>query len=566
MGYNMLINLHVKNLALIEESEVNFGEGLNILTGETGAGKSIIIGSIHLALGAKAGKECIRTGAEYALVELIFSSKKKDVIEKMKELELPIEEDGTIIIQRKIMPGRSVCKLNGEATSNRQLRDIASLLINIHGQNDTQELLNVKKYSEILDDFGNEEIGDIKSKLFEKYNIYLDLKEQMAEARKQEENRDKELALAEFEVKEIMQADLKPSEDVELEEKFRKMNNSKKIAEAVQRASQASGGETDGNAAEQLAYALRELKTVVPYDDEIMDLEEELSQIDNLLNDFNRHTSNYLSGLEFEPEEFRQLENRLDTCNHLKSKYGNSIEEILAYMEKQNKKVEQLSDMQTYIFNLSKKLEDAKNEVMLLAFKLSDIRRTYAKVLSEKLTENLRELNFSNVEFEVQVLSEEDKLSKEGIDSIDFLVSFNPGEPVKSLSQVASGGELSRFMLALKTIMADKEKTETLIFDEIDAGISGKTAWNVSEKMAVLGKEHQLICITHLPQIAAMADTHFVIEKETQKNSTVTNIRELDENEGLNEVARLLGTSQITPAVLANAKELKEMAIHTKRY
>ena len=562
----MLISLHVKNLALIEESEVYFLEGLNILTGETGAGKSIIIGSIHLALGAKAGRECIRTGTEYALVELIFSSEKKEVLDKMKELELPMEHDGTILIQRKIMPGRSVCKVNGETIGSRQLMELASLLIDIHGQNDTQTLLNVKRYSEILDDFAGEELYVVKKDFAEQYDAYQVLKKQLEQAKEQEANRDKELALAQFESQEIKQAALQPQEDILLEEQYRKMNNSKKIAEAMSKASKAIGGDIDGNAGEQVSYALREVKSVSVYDLELSQLEEELTQIDDLMNDFNRHINNYLSELEFEPEEFNRVEERLNICNHLKSKYGNSVEEILIYMDKQNEKIAQLSDIQSYMEELQKKLSLAESQVMECAMKLSNLREQYAQTLSVELCKNLKDLNFLNVEFKVLVERNGEAMTRDGIDFVDFLVSFNPGEPIKSLSQVASGGELSRFMLALKSIMADKEETETLIFDEIDAGISGKTAWNVSEKMAVLGREHQLICITHLPQIAAMADTHFVIEKQSQDNSTVTQIRELRSEESLQEIARLLGTSQITPAVLANAKELKEMANHTKRY
>ena len=562
----MLISLHVKYLALIEESEVYFLEGLNILTGETGAGKSIIIGSIHLALGAKAGRECIRTGTEYALVELIFSSEKKEVLDKMKELELPMEHDGTILIQRKIMPGRSVCKVNGETIGSRQLMELASLLIDIHGQNDTQTLLNVKRYSEILDDFAGEELYVVKKDFAEQYDAYQVLKKQLEQAKEQEANRDKELALAQFESQEIKQAALQPQEDILLEEQYRKMNNSKKIAEAMSKASKAIGGDIDGNAGEQVSYALREVKSVSVYDLELSQLEEELTQIDDLMNDFNRHINNYLSELEFEPEEFNRVEERLNICNHLKSKYGNSVEEILIYMDKQNEKIAQLSDIQSYMEELQKKLSLAESQVMECAMKLSNLREQYAQTLSVELCKNLKDLNFLNVEFKVLVERNGEAMTRDGIDFVDFLVSFNPGEPIKSLSQVASGGELSRFMLALKSIMADKEETETLIFDEIDAGISGKTAWNVSEKMAVLGREHQLICITHLPQIAAMADTHFVIEKQSQDNSTVTQIRELRSEESLQEIARLLGTSQITPAVLANAKELKEMANHTKRY
>lgn len=562
----MLISLHVKNLALIEESEVYFSNGLNILTGETGAGKSIIIGSIHLALGAKAGKELIRTGAEYALVELLFSSSKKEVIDKMKELDLPVESDGSILIQRKILPMRSVCKINGETTSSRQLKEIASLLINIHGQNDTQSLLNVKKYSEILDEFGGETVLSLRDKLNNRYETYYALKKEFDEAKKNEINKDKDLSLAKFEVQEIESADLQIDEDNKLEEIFRKMNNSKKIAEAVSKAYNATGFESEESAGEQIGHALREIKNVVPYDSELEQLEEELCQIDNLINDFNRHISDYLSELEYEPDELRNIENRLDICNHLKSKYGNTIEDVLNYCEKQKKSIEKLSDYQLYIDNMNEKLKTEENEVIKLAYQLSDLRKNYAKTLSDRITVNLKELNFNNISFEVSVNSVKENLNRDGIDTVDFLVSFNPGEPVKSLNLVASGGELSRFMLALKTVMADKEEIKTLIFDEIDSGISGKTAWNVSQKMALLGREHQLICITHLPQIAAMADTHFLIEKTSSSESTVTEIKKLDEEESIREIARLLGTSEITDAVLANAMELKDMANHTKRY
>ncbi len=562
----MLISLHVINLALIVESEVYFTIGLNILTGVTGAGESIIIGSIHLALGAKAEKEMIRTGAEYAVVELLFSSDKREVIEKMEELDLPVEADGSILIQRKILPTRSVCKINGETISSRQLKDIASLLINIHGQNDTQSLLNVKKYFEILDEFGGEDILSLRNKLNQRYETYYALKKELEEAKSHELSKDKELSLAQFEVSEIENADLKINEDKELEDIFRRMNNSKKIAEAVSRVYYSTGVDSKESAGEQIGHALREMKSVVSYDSRLEDLEEELFQIDNLMNDFNRHISDYLSDLSFAPEEFHDVEKRLDICNHLKSKYGNSIEDILAYCDKQKSVIEKLSDYQQYMDNLNKNLKIEENEVMKLAYRLSEMRNEYAKILSDRLTKNLKELNFLNVTFQAKVYSENENLCRDGIDRVDFLVSFNLGEPMKSLSLVASGGELSRFMLALKTIMADKEEIETLIFDEIDSGISGKTAWNVSQKMAMLGEKHQLICITHLPQIAAMADTHFLIEKISNNTSTVTEINRLNEEESIFEIARLLGTSEITDAVLTNARELKDMANCTKHY
>lgn len=562
----MLVSLHVKNLALIKECEVFFGKGLNIMTGETGAGKSVIIGSIRYALGAKADKECIRKGTEYALVELIFSSDKKEVIKQLESMDVPIEEDGTILLQRKIMPGRSVCKVNGETASSRQLKELASLLLDIHGQNDTQTLLNVRNQSQVLDDFAGELLESIKERMKEAYQTYSALKKEYEEAVDADASRDKETALAEFEVEEISGAKLNEGEDEALEEAYRRMNNSKKIAEAVARAYQATGYENEVSAGEPVSFALREIKSVASYDKDLSDMEELLLQIDGLLSDFNKQAGDYLSDLEFSQEEYLETENRLNTYNHLKNKYGNTVAQILAYLEQQEKRLEQLNDYEGYLKSLHENLKKAETTVLEYADRAHEIRTKQAALLSRQLEISLMELNFTDVAIEICVHADRDRISVGGYDEVEFLLSLNPGEPKKPLTLVASGGELSRIMLALKTIMADKEQIQTLIFDEIDSGISGRTAWKVSEKMAVLGREHQLICITHLPQIAAMADSHFVIEKIADDNEAVTAIREVKEEESLHEVARLLGSSQITPAVLANAKELKDMAIHTKRY
>ena len=569
----MLVSLHVKNLALIEECEVFWKDGLNILTGETGAGKSIILGSVRLALGEalnsvmgnKNDKDCIRTGAEYALVELTFETKKEDVLQKMEEYELPLEE-GTIFIQRKIMSGRSVCKINGETVTAKQLKELASMLIAIHGQHDTQTLLNVKKHSQILDEYAGKEVSDKKEEMKAAYEAYRSLKNELEEMLADSKNRDRDISLAEFEVNEIESAALVIGEDEELEVAYKKMNNAKKIAESVSKAYQATGYDGENAAGMAISYALRELKSVSSLDLEMEEMEETLLQIDSMLNDFNRSASGYLDSLEFSPEEYRQVEERLNTYNHLKNKYGKTVQDVLAYLDKQSEKLEKLADIDAYIENLTAQLEAQKEVVYGVAKALSGLRKQYAVTLQKELEEALVDLNFIHAEFEVSFSVNEEKLTAEGYDEIEFMISLNPGEPKKLLSNVASGGELSRIMLALKAIMAEKEQTETLIFDEIDSGISGKTAWKVSEKMAVLGKFHQLICITHLPQIAAMSDSHYLIEKTSDVNSTVTDIKSLQEEESLMEIARLLGSEQITEAVLANAKELKDMATKTKTY
>ena len=570
----MLVSLHVKDLALIEESEVFWEKGLNILTGETGAGKSVIIGSIRLALGAamnsvvssKGDKDCIRTGAPYALVELVFTSDRKEVLSKMEELELPMEEDGTIFIQRKIMPGRSVCKVNGETITGKQLKELASLLIAIHGQHDTQTLLNVKKHSQILDDYGAEAVAVCKEKVKAAYRSYSSLKKEYEQASKDNQAQEKDLALAEFEVEEIVNARLVVGEDEQLEERYRKMNNSRKIAESVSRVSQAIGGENESGAANAVSFALREMRSVSSLDGALESMDEQLMQIEEMLSDLNRTVSGYLDSLDFSQEEYREVEERLNVYHHLQNKYGATTAAVLEYLDKQQKKLEKYSDRDGYLAVLEQKITEAETAYRSAATELSAIRKESAVSFNQEMTEALQELNFANVDFVAEVSSDGTIYTEEGFDEVEFMISLNPGEPRKPMNMVASGGELSRIMLALKTILADKEQIETLIFDEIDAGISGRTAWKVSEKMAVLGKEHQLLCITHLPQIAAMADAHYVIEKNVGENAAVTEIRRLKENEELNEIARLLGSDCVTEAVLANASELKNLAKETKGY
>ncbi|MBQ9990755.1 MAG: DNA repair protein RecN [Lachnospiraceae bacterium] len=562
----MLVSLHVKNLALIEELEVYFGPGVNILTGETGAGKSIIMGSINLALGGKADKGLIRTGAEYALVELVFQTENEEQEEMLKEMDIPQEEDGTVIVLRRLMPERSLCKVNGVTVSQKQLKELASLFINIHGQHDNQTLLNVKKYSHILDEYGAEPVETLKNKLGKVYSAYLDVHRELQNSSMDEKEKAREIALSSFEIEEIKEAVLQVGEDAELEEQYRKMVNSKRIAGGVAAAYDCTGYGASGSAGESVSRALRELKAVASYDEALEELTGQLSEIEDLLNDFNRSLVDYQQSLEFEPEEFDRVEKRLNLYNRLKDKYGNTVEDILAYCRKKEEELEKLEDYDLYLESLKKKEEEYYQELLGLCSKLSELRKKYALQLAKKLKKGLQELNFLSVELEIRVETDPGNISAEGYDQVDFFISLNPGEPMQSISKVASGGELSRIMLALKAVMADKEEIGTLIFDEIDAGISGKTAWKVSEKMALLGKAHQLLCITHLPQIAAMADRHFVIEKNTEEGRSVTHISEIREEEILHELARLLSGTTVTDAVLANARELKDLAVKTKSY
>lgn len=560
----MLESLHVKNLALIDEAEVQFGKGLNILTGETGAGKSIIIGSINLALGAKADREMIRTGAEYALVELVFLVEEPAQKEAIEAMELPLEED-RVILQRRIMENRSVCKVCGETVTARQLKQLAEILIDIHGQHEHQSLLKTAKQLEILDVYAGGSLVEKKAALKEIYRQYREAARELSENETDEETRRKECALAEFECAEIEEAALVPGEDEELEKTYQKMNHARKIEEAAAAAHALCGYENDG-AGSAIGRALREIKSVSAYDETLQEYEKQLLDIDSLLNDYNRGMAAYIAGLSFDGGAFEQTETRLNLVNHLKAKYGSCVEEILAYQKKMRETIEKYRDYDAYREKLASQVEDLRKKALRLCRELSDIRSENAEALAKQMQQALLDLNFEQAVFEIRVEGNEDHIGENGYDQICFLISTNPGEPPKDLSQTASGGELSRIMLALKTVLADKDEIETLIFDEIDTGISGRTAWKVAEKMGILGKGHQLICITHLPQIAAMADTHFVIEKQVAKGRSLTGIRELTGEESVKELARMLGGDQITEAALQNAEEMRELAGKTKQY
>ena len=555
----MLQNLHVKNLALIDETEVEFGPGLNILSGETGAGKSIIIGSINLALGEKVQKEMLRDNGESALVELIFFVEDADTIEAIRALDIEMEDD-TVILSRKITGGRAIGRINGEAVSASKMKAVASLLIDIHEQHEHQSLLSKKKHLEILDTFAKEALGDKKEKLAQCYQEYRKLKDELEHANLDGEERAREVSFLEYEVKEIEDAQLTVGEDEELEAVFRKYSNGKKIMDAVG-AANAATSEDDESASERIGRALRELSSVSGYDERVKEMEEQLTEIDNLLSDFNHELASYLSDEEFDEETFYETEKRLDLINHLKSKYGNTIADILKYCEEKAERIAVLNDYDAYLAGLQKNVSKKEKQLEQLSKKVSDIRKKESKKLTESIKNALLDLNFLDVQFTMEFA--ETDYTANGIDDAQFLISTNPGEPVKPLGKVASGGELSRIMLAIKTVMAS-DKIGTLIFDEIDSGISGRTAQMVSEKMNVLGRSHQIICITHLPQIAAMADSHFLIEKSVENQATVSKIHKLTDEESVEELARMLGGVEITDTVLENAREMKQMAYMKK--
>ncbi len=559
----MLQSLRVKNLALMEETEVEFAEGLNILTGETGAGKSLLIGSVNLALGGKFEKEMLRRGAESAMVELTFSADDRRVREKLAEMELEDSGDGSVIITRRMQPGKSVCKINGETVTAKQVKELAEVLIDIHGQHEHQSLLHKKKHMEILDDFCGEEFASASERVREAYRVCTELSSALEKETMDETSRTREQSLAEFEWEEIERAKLVPGEDEKLEKQYRLMVNSKKIVESLAESYRYTGADFETGAGGALSRALRALGGVSGFDSRLGELEGQLTEIDNLLADYNREVSDYMEDCEFDGEDFARVEERLNLLNRLKEKYGNTLEEVIDYGEERKKLLELLSDYDAYIRRLEGEYAEAKKELDAACAVLSKIRQKYGKILQEALREALVNLNFLTVQLEVAVRPEQNRTAG-GYDDVEFLISTNPGETLKPLGQVASGGELSRIMLAIKTVLAGRDNIDTLIFDEIDAGISGRTAWKVSEQLDLVGREHQVICITHLPQIAAMADRHFCIEKSATEDNTITDIRALDEEESLGELARLLGSDVLTEAALSNAREMRAQASEYK--
>ncbi len=557
----MLVSLHVKNFAIIDEVWVDFTNGMNVLTGETGAGKSILLGSIHVALGGKVSKELLGKNGDYALAELMFEGLDERVREVLERHELPIEE--TLVISRRIMEsGRSISKINGEAVNASILREVSSCLMDIHGQHEHQTLLSAARQLELVDRFSGDEGKALLAKVKDEYRTYHALWQELSEALTHSESRQRELSLLQYEYDEIEQAKLKPGEDVTLEERYQVLVNQDRIKEATGLVEERLRSGND-NVSESLSRSLRQLGKVISYDESLQTIYDALRLLEEQVTDITYQLVEYQDSLGEEDGELEYTEERLNLINRLKAKYGNSIEKISAYAKEQEEKLERLQNYDEYIASLERRTETAKAALLVSCEKLSAMRRAAAERLAMQIREALTELNFLNVVFEIPV-TELEKPTEKGMDELEFLISTNPGEPLRPLAKVASGGELSRVMLALKSVFAGRDEIDTLIFDEIDVGVSGRTAQRVAEKMARIAMEHQVICITHLPQIAAMAETHFRIEKYAIDGSTKTEITRLPDEEIVNELARILGGAQITESVLENAREMKQLAMQRK--
>lgn len=548
----MLLDLHVKNLALIEKAEISFEEGLNILTGETGAGKSIIIGSVNIALGGKVPKDIIRQGAEYAYVELIFCVTEPEKKALLQAMDVMLPEDGTLIISKKIMPSRSVSKINDETVTAAKLKEITSLLIDIHGQHEHQSLLYKSKHLQILDAYAKSHTIPLKNTIAQTYRTYRELLERIEALSMDKESRLREADFCRFEIEELENADLREGEEEELTVLYRRFQHGQKIMEGLSAADRALAGEG-------VSVALKEIDRVAEYDEALAPIRDQLYDADSIIRDIIHDISSYIDGFSFDEEEFQRIGDRLDTIHGLQAKYGDHIPDIMAQLEEKRKRLEELENHDLILEQLKKELAETERRLEEESQKLSNIRQEAAAKMVDRIRQGLIDLNFIDVQFDMK-FEKLDHYTPGGFDEAEFLISTNPGEPVRPLGSVASGGELSRIMLAIKAVLADTDEIPTLIFDEIDTGISGRTAQKVSEKLSYIGKSHQVICITHLPQIAAMADAHYEIAKAAVDGRTTTTIRQLDDEQMIQELARLLGGAEITEAVYDNAREMKKLA------
>ncbi len=551
----MLVYLHVKNLALIDEEEIEFTKGLNILSGETGAGKSIILGALNLALGEKVPKEMLRDETKDGIVEVTFTITNEEQRETLRRLDITFDDE--VILSRKITESRSVAKINGEMIPADKLKEVGSFFIDIYGQSEHQTLTDKRKHLAMLDEYGREQIEPIKEELSVVYKEYNKLRDEYDEALHANDNRDRDIEFLKHEIEEIENANVKVGEDEDLEEEYKLMSNAERI---VSNCNEAYNDTAVGDGvSDRIGRAIRSLRSVSEYDERVEQLASMLDDAESIVSDFNRELSDYMSEMDFDDSAFREIEARLDTLNTLKQKYGPTLENVIEGLELRCDKLKKLEDYDRYLEKLKEELSNSEAKLLDICHKLTAVRKEYSYDLLPKVRDALSDLNFLDVEFDMY-FTELDKPTSNGIDEAQFIISTNPGEPMKPLKDIASGGEMSRIMLALKTVLVSADNIDTMIFDEIDAGISGRTAQALSEKLSVVARNKQVICITHLPQVAAMADKHFLIEKSVVGNKTVSSITKMDEEERINELARMLSGSTVSPAVLANAREMIDYA------
>ena len=542
----MISTLHIKNIGIIDDLSIDLNEGLNVLTGETGAGKTLIIDSLGIISGGRFSKEMIRKGETNSFVEIC-----------MYEPENENSIDGNIIVSREINSnGKNMCKINGRMVTVNELKNFMSKFIEIHGQNDNQSLLDNKFHLKYLDGFIGDKITDIKKQYKEKYEKYLEIKQELKNNYGDEKERERKLDLLRYQFNEIEEANLKVKEEDNLEEKRKLMINSEKISKNLNEADIVIGE----NSIDSINTAIRALEKIENIDKKYEDISSNLKNIYYELQEISRDISEHKEDVYFDEQERNEVEERLDLIYNLKRKYGNDVQEILNYKNEIEAEINHIENLDEYNNKLKKELKQLKEEMTKLAEKMHELRNEYGKVLSININKVLEDLEMKNANINIHVDYNEEDFFENGKDIVEFYITTNLGEDEKQLAKIASGGEMSRIMLAIKKVLADTDKMPVLIFDEIDTGISGKAAGAVAEKLNGISKNHQVLCISHLPSIAAIADYNYFISKKVVENRTNTNIRLLNEKETLEEIARI-SSGEINEATIQYAMQLRNKKV-----
>ncbi|PLR99870.1 DNA repair protein RecN [Bacillus sp. T33-2] len=560
----MLNELSIKNFAIIESLSVSFNKGLTVLTGETGAGKSIIIDAIHLLVGGRGSAEYVRHGEEKAEIEGLFFIDGEQHPCYAKAAEFGIEiEDGMIVLRRDISRnGKSVCRVNGKLVTIALLREIGSTLIDIHGQHEHQELMDETRHMSLLDQFGSEEIQPALSEYQQIYKSYEQALKKLKSLSENEQQMAHRLDLIQFQLEEILSAGLKIGEDEDLAEEKRKLGNFEKIFESIQSGYAALQGDQKG--LDWIGHVKDQLESAAELDPSYKELYGTVANSFYMLEDAAHSLRNELDNLEYDPQRLNEIEERLNEINQLKRKYGNAIETILEYAAGIEEEIETLQNKEAHIGQLEKEITSLKKDLKLEAGNLSSLRKKWARKLTKLIHKELKDLYMDKTVFEVRFESDFDTFMRSGIDRAEFYLSTNPGEPLKPLSKIASGGELSRIMLALKSIFSRHQGVTSIIFDEVDTGVSGRVAQSIAEKIYKVSVDSQVLCISHLPQVAAMADTHLYINKVIKNGRTKTSVTPLSVSEKVKEIGRMISGVEITDLTRQHAEELLQLAQEMK--
>lgn len=550
----MLKTLSIENIAVIEKAEIEFSNGFNVLTGETGAGKSIVVDSINAILGERTSKELVRAGSENALVTAYFEDISKEVEQKLNEFDLPCDDDGALVLSRKISAqGKSTCRINGSLCTVSMLKEVGNLLVNIHGQHDSQTLLNADYHYKFVDMYGS--LDGVLDEYKQSFKQLLSVRKQLKALTMDADERDRQIELLDYQIKELTDAEIKVGEWDELKKRKNLILNSQNLLQSLNSALSAFNGSDEySGISTLLSTAVKEIGSVSDVDSEIKSVYDKAEALNDSVEVVKDALLDRINSIEFEPEELNRIEERLDLYYTFSNKYGETEQDMLYYLDEAVKKRTAFENSEEELEKLNVQYDEIFNETVALAQKLTDLRKTTAEKLGNEICKQLEFLDMPKIKFTTSF--EKGNLSANGWDKIEFLIATNVGETAKPLAKIASGGELSRIMLAIKSIIAQKDSIDTLIFDEIDTGVSGKASRKIGLKLKELGAFTQVICVTHSAQIASVADSHFLIEKNVENDRTYTNVTVLDFDGRKNELARIMGGINATESLLKSAEEL----------